>query len=116
MTMEVVGQLCDYSLEQLEEFYYNTSVSINGSSNVSSSNGTVTESLAQFLEDTESLCETKFLNRMISIIVPIIFAIIALVGIIGNILVLIVVALKQQMRNTTNVLIVVSLIFKFLKT
>ena len=51
-----------------------------------------------------------FSERAISIVVPIIFAIFVLVGVIGNLLVLIVVAFKQQMRNTTNVLIVVSAI------
>ena len=45
-----------------------------------------------------------------SIVVPIIFAVIVILGIVGNILVLVVVLVKHQMRNTTNVLIVVSTI------
>ena len=61
-----------------------------------------------FLVNVNNHCEHVLLHKWISIIVPIIFAVIVLVGIGGNILVLLVVILKQQMRNTTNVLMLVS--------
>ena len=64
--------------------------------------------LDEFLESHGNMCNQIVFERIISIIVPIVFTIIFLVGIIGNVLVLIVVLLKHQMRNTTNVLIVVS--------
>ena len=64
----------------------------------------------QFLSDfSDSLyCHQINFEWTISIVVPIIFAIIVILGVIGNILVLVVVLVKHQMRNTTNVLIVVS--------
>ncbi|KAI9562494.1 putative allatostatin A receptor [Daphnia sinensis] len=46
------------------------------------------------------------MQRIISIVVPIIFGIIVVVGFIGNALVVVVVAANQQMRNTTNLLII----------
>ena len=64
--------------------------------------------VADFLINVNNHCEHVLLHKWISIIVPIIFAVIVLVGIGGNILVLLVVILKQQMRNTTNVLMLVS--------
>ena len=45
---------------------------------------------------------------MIAVIVPVLFAIVIIFGAIGNGLVLFVVTFKQQMRNTTNILILVS--------
>ena len=61
-----------------------------------------------FENNVRNLCSNLYTDRMIAIVAPIIMTIIVLVGTIGNILVLIVVALKQQMRNTTNILIAVS--------
>ena len=57
--------------------------------------------------------------KIISIIVPVVLALIILFGTLGNGLVLFVVTFKQQMRNTTNILILVSLkqmsnIFKYI--
>ena len=43
---------------------------------------------------------------MVALIVPIIFGLIVFVGFIGNALVVIVVMANQQMRNTTNLLII----------
>ena len=74
--------------------------------NGSNPNGTTIE---KFLVNVKDHCEHVLLHKWISIIVPIIFAVIVLVGIGGNILVLLVVILKQQMRNTTNVLMLVSI-------
>ena len=67
--------------------------------------------LEQFLAGHDVACKQLTFETLISILVPVIFAIIVLVGIVGNLLVLFVVLLKQQMRNTTNVLIVVSKTF-----
>ncbi|ODM89180.1 Allatostatin-A receptor [Orchesella cincta] len=46
------------------------------------------------------------LEQIIGLIVPILFGIIFVVGLVGNALVVLVVASNQQMRNTTNILIV----------
>ena len=51
--------------------------------------------------------ETLFslINILTKVIVPIVFGIIAFLGVIGNTLVIVVVLTNQQMRSTTNVLI-----------
>ena len=46
-----------------------------------------------------------FLN-VVRVVVPVIFGLIAVLGLIGNLLVIIVVILNQQMRSTTNILII----------
>ena len=45
---------------------------------------------------------------LVSHIVPVVFTLIAVLGVVGNSLVLLVVLYGQQMRNTTNILILVS--------
>ena len=45
---------------------------------------------------------------LVSHIVPVVFALIAVIGVVGNSLVLLVVLYGQQMRNTTNILIMVN--------
>lgn len=46
------------------------------------------------------------MERIISIVVPILFGLVVFIGLIGNALVVVVVACNQQMRNTTNILII----------
>ena len=53
-------------------------------------------------------CYRLHFMKMVSIVVPVVFALIIVAGTIGNGLVLFVVTFKQQMRNTTNILILVS--------
>ncbi len=53
--------------------------------------------------------DTINFERKIAIIIPSIFAIVILVGLVGNLLVVIV-ALNRQMRNSTNTLIIGELI------
>lgn len=45
------------------------------------------------------------LAQIVSIVVPILFSLIGIIGFVGNILVIITVLCNQQMRNTTNLLI-----------
>ncbi|GFU49607.1 allatostatin-A receptor [Nephila pilipes] len=86
----------------------------------------VTPNAFQFLNDTAQFCSTNFttnittcngtdifpktdyssIERVVAIVVPILFGIIVIVGLIGNTLVVIVVACNPQMRSTTNVLII----------
>ena len=47
----------------------------------------------------------KKMEEVVSIVVPIFFSIVVLVGFIGNLLVVLVVTFNKQMRNTTNLLI-----------
>ncbi|KAK2709167.1 allatostatin-A receptor-like [Artemia franciscana] len=54
-------------------------------------------------EDIEEILQN---NSLVRIIVPILFGIVVIVGLFGNALVVIVVAANQQMRNTTNLLII----------
>ncbi|CAL1273166.1 unnamed protein product [Larinioides sclopetarius] len=58
--------------------------------------------------DTEILIKTDYssIESVVAIVVPILFGIIVIVGLIGNTLVVIVVAFNPQMRSTTNVLII----------
>ncbi|CAK5109498.1 unnamed protein product [Meloidogyne enterolobii] len=49
--------------------------------------------------------ETRNFERLVGIIIPSIFALFALFGLVGNLLVVIV-ALNRQMRNSTNTLII----------
>lgn len=55
--------------------------------------------------DLESQEADRKLERTISIVVPIFFSLIGVVGFIGNLLVVITVTCNNQMRNTTNLLI-----------
>ncbi|KAF8782276.1 allatostatin-A receptor-like [Argiope bruennichi] len=86
----------------------------------------VTPNAFQMLNDTAQFCSTNFttnlticngteifmktdyssIERVVAIVVPILFGIIVIVGLIGNTLVVIVVACNPQMRSTTNVLII----------
>ncbi|RWS28189.1 allatostatin-A receptor-like protein [Leptotrombidium deliense] len=56
--------------------------------------------------DTETGLDLMMIDKYISIIVPIFFGIIVVVGLIGNALVVIVVLCNPQMRSTTNLLII----------
>jgi hypothetical protein len=49
--------------------------------------------------------ETRDFERSVGIVIPSIFALVIVVGLVGNLLV-IVVALQRQMRNSTNTLII----------
>ena len=63
-----------------------------------------------FLDFTDyhgTACSQRQFDLVVSWLVPIIFTIIVVLGVIGNILVLVVVLFGQQMRNTTNILILV---------
>ncbi|XP_015916626.1 allatostatin-A receptor [Parasteatoda tepidariorum] len=87
----------------------------------------VTTTTQQIINETAKVCSTNFstnltlcinstditiradissLEYIISIVVPILFGIIVVVGLIGNTLVVLVVACNPQMRSTTNVLII----------
>jgi len=54
----------------------------------------------------EDYKENLELARIVSFVVPVLFGIIFIVGLFGNALVVLVVASNQQMRNTTNLLII----------
>ena len=54
-------------------------------------------------------CSQIFLESVVSWLVPLIFTIVCVVGFVGNLLVIVVVIFYQQMRNTTNILILVSI-------
>lgn len=62
--------------------------------------GQVTEAAGNFVEDM------LILQRVVSIAVPILFALIVIVGLVGNSLVVIVVQCNPQMCSTTNLLII----------
>ncbi|XP_074648098.1 allatostatin-A receptor-like [Tubulanus polymorphus] len=47
-----------------------------------------------------------YFEKVIAIVVPVIFCMISVIGFVGNVLVIIVVVSNKQMRNTTNILII----------
>jgi allatostatin receptor len=53
----------------------------------------------------EELEANERLELIVSIIVPLFFSLIGITGFVGNLLVIITVLFNQQMRNTTNLLI-----------
>lgn len=55
--------------------------------------------------DPEKLEADRILELTVSILVPIFFSLIGIIGLVGNLLVVITVAFNAQMRNTTNLLI-----------
>lgn len=54
----------------------------------------------------DSEMESRILREVVPVVVPIIFGLIVSVGLFGNGLVVLVVACNQQMRSTTNLLII----------
>ena len=57
-------------------------------------------------EDSDaSSSSMKQLESVVTIVVPFFFSIVFLVGLVGNTLVILVVTMNKQMRNTTNMLI-----------
>lgn len=59
----------------------------------------------QYPATNHTEADDESLERIVSIVVPILFSVIFLVGFVGNVLVIITVLCNQQMRNTTNLLI-----------
>ena len=76
---------------------------------VSSIKSLITESSETIANTTEDPMSNeqwfKKMEEVVSIVVPIFFSIVVLVGFIGNLLVVLVVTFNKQMRNTTNLLI-----------
>ena len=60
-----------------------------------------------FSSSHEVACAQHRFETVVSLTVPVVFAAIVVLGVVGNSLVLAVVLCGQQMRNTTNVLILV---------
>eukprot|EP00094_Tigriopus_californicus_P003156 TCALIF_03038-PA protein Name:"Similar to AR Allatostatin-A receptor (Bombyx mori)" AED:0.06 eAED:0.06 QI:0/0/0/1/1/1/2/0/419 len=89
-----MAEMCEMSSEELRLFFLNVTKLEDG-------NGTVDE----FMSRQSEACEQLQFHQVVSWLVPIIFAVIVVVGVIGNTLVLVVVLFGNQMRNTTNVLI-----------
>jgi len=65
-----------------------------------------THILDNFPSCEELSLNNQFENFLVTIIVPLIFGIIVIIGLFGNALVVIVVLFNQQMRSTTNILII----------
>ena len=63
-----------------------------------------TEGISNTTEDQNDEWFKK-MEEIVSIVVPIFFSIVVLVGFIGNLLVVLVVTFNKQMRNTANLLI-----------
>ncbi|XP_064606598.1 allatostatin-A receptor-like [Liolophura sinensis] len=65
-------------------------------------------------ETDEATIDEKNFERLVRIIIPTIFGFITVVGFVGNLLVILVVVSNQQMRSTTNILIVSLAVADFL--
>jgi allatostatin A receptor len=62
--------------------------------------------LSETTVETEGMQLSERMTLIVSIIVPILFGIIIVIGLIGNALVVVVVSANKQMRSTTNLLII----------
>ncbi len=63
------------------------------------------EKMANESDSSTMMDNMQRLERVVTIVVPIFFSVVVLVGFFGNLLVVLVVAFNRQMRNTTNMLI-----------
>ena len=76
--------------------------------------------MPEVVEEEEEVVDEKQLKTLMTIVpivVPILFTFVIVIGLVGNLLVVLVVLLNKTMRNTTNILIfnlAVSHIFKIL--
>ena len=62
--------------------------------------------LVEINSTEEQLAEhLRFLMTIVPIVVPILFTFVIVIGLVGNLLVVLVVLLNKTMRNTTNILI-----------
>ena len=95
-----IPSMCSLGNESLYNLYLN----MTGSDEEARENFTFLD----FTDYHASACSQRQFDLVVSWLVPIIFTIIVVLGVIGNILVLVVVLFGQQMRNTTNILILVS--------
>ena len=91
--------MCSLDNVALVALYVNITESDNGVVNLSA--------FSDFASDHRVACSRPRFDLVVSWLVPIIFACIVVLGVIGNALVLGVVLCGRQMRNTTNVLILV---------
>ena len=65
----------------------------------------------EFLLAHSGVCKQYRIEDIVSIVVPIVFTVIVVLGVIGNTHVIMIVLFGKQMRSTTNVLILVSVNF-----
>ena len=80
-------------------------------------NRTIMPELVEEEEEVVDEKQLKTLMTIVPIVVPILFTFVIVIGLVGNLLVVLVVLLNKTMRNTTNILIfnlAVSHIFKIL--
>ena len=80
-------------------------------------NRTIMPEVEEEEEEVVDEKQLKTLMTIVPIVVPILFTFVIVIGLVGNLLVVLVVLLNKTMRNTTNILIfnlAVSHIFKIL--
>ena len=88
----------DHGLEQLAEHSRMDTAADNGSMMMTGNSSDMADNMTHW--------EPQHIERVVAIVVPIIFGMIAVLGFVGNMLVIIVVISNKQMRNTTNLLII----------
>jgi hypothetical protein len=107
-----VPHLCGLDHDGLQLLFSNISKPVSASDEDDAAavyDGFDTIAFEEFLVYKRSACEQHDFDVLVSWLVPVVFAVMVVVGVVGNALVLLVVfAGKSQMRNTTNVLIAVS--------
>lgn len=91
-----VAELCRVNASTLAAIFHNSSA-------FEEANLTF-EAFATSMGET---CDRLGFETVVSWVVPVIFAVIVVLGVVGNTLVIVVVLFGQQMRNTTNILILV---------
>ena len=96
-----IPEMCDLEGDSLLALYINAS-------NGSGGGNLVEGGFEAFSSSHATACAQHRFDLVVSLVVPVVFAAIVVLGVVGNVLVLAVVLCGQQMRNTTNVLILVS--------
>ena len=92
-----ISDLCSLSESRLGVLYLN----------LTSAEQRANFTLDDFLAQHGAACDQRHFDLVVSRLVPVLFAAMVVLGIVGNAVVLLVVLFGQQMRNTTNILILV---------
>lgn len=85
----------------METAWNNVITNLTNSSNSMNSNGT-----HKAVEDSDYSFDRQQVERIVVVVVPIFFGMIGILGLVGNCLVVTVVAANPGMRSTTNILII----------
>nr|AJA32745.1 FGLa/AST receptor [Rhodnius prolixus] len=106
--VEAIGSMPPIKYDPNNNFTNNT-INFNNNIHNFNNNNIDMRNFYSNVTDTEIFMEEispELTEKIVAIVVPVLFGIIVILGLFGNALVVIVVAVNQQMRSTTNILII----------